>query len=345
MAVVLALFAVPAWSACDRYDGTNLTMERVIVGNLVYANVVAQVSVQDVRLVGTSFASAYSTNTYDLYDTATGLLTSPCIIFNGSTYSAVVLRIGINQVRSYSSFSTFNTPTPTPILNFPLPDATVGTAYQQQLVIDTFPRGQQYTFSMDTLANGNGLPTGMTLNQSGILSGTPFATGAADVNGKQIPHSYTFGVCATDTFTRSTTTSCPQTTITVNPALPDLNGKWTGSWNWTSVGDGGCTYHDSGNVTLNLKQTNGAVTGTFTTSGIELRYTNDCSFAMTTNSQGNVTGTVTNTDISLQYTAPISETGGSNTYKWAVTVSGTTTLKGTAVSTKGSTGSFTLTKQ
>lgn len=111
------------------------------------------------------------------------------------------------------------------ILNLinPLPNATVGQAYAQTVVNGDPTPASRYTYSIDTLANGNGVPTGMTLDMNGILSGTPFATGRADVNGKQIPHLYTFGVCATDTISRLMTTPCPQTSITVDPATVRAN--------------------------------------------------------------------------------------------------------------------------
>ena len=115
----------------------------------------------------------------------------------------------------------------------PLPDVTVGQtpSYLQTVVSNITPPSPPsiYTYSIDTLAVGNGVPTGMTLNMAGVLSGTPFATGAADVNGYQIPHLYTFGVCATDTLSRTETTPCPQTTITVLPLNLTVTVAGTGS--------------------------------------------------------------------------------------------------------------------
>jgi len=57
----------------------------------------------------------------------------------------------------------------------------------------------------------------MTIHFDGTLSGTPFATGAADINGFQVSHLFTFGVCATDTFSRNSTSPCPQVSVLVNP--------------------------------------------------------------------------------------------------------------------------------
>jgi hypothetical protein len=114
-------------------------------------------------------------------------------------------------------------PNSAPLLTLvnPLPDATVGQAYSTNVKAAVWP-SSQYTYGIDTLANGV-LPTGMTIDLNGNLRGTPFATGRTDINGHQIPNGYTFGVCATDTFSRVTTFPCPTTSITVNPAAVTLN--------------------------------------------------------------------------------------------------------------------------
>jgi len=109
----------------------------------------------------------------------------------------------------------------------PLPDAFVGVAYSQTLVLQITPQSL-YTYAIDTLANGV-VPTGMTLDMNGGLSGTPFATGAADVNGYQVAHTYTFGVCAIDTLSRVSTTPCPPVTVTVRPLTLTVNLAGTGT--------------------------------------------------------------------------------------------------------------------
>lgn len=112
----------------------------------------------------------------------------------------------------------------------PLPSVTVGqTPPYSQSVVQTITPSSTYTYSIDTLANGNGVPTGMTLDMNGVLNGTPFATGAADVNGFQIAHTYTFGVCATDTLSRTETTPCQQTSISVLPLKITVSLAGTGS--------------------------------------------------------------------------------------------------------------------
>jgi hypothetical protein len=134
---------------------------------------------------------------------------------------------GMNSLLAHFG-STPNTGSITLVTVNPLKDATVGVAYAQSVVQSTTP-ASTYTYSIDTLANGNGVPTGMTLNMAGVLSGTPFATGATNVNGFQIAHAYTFGVCATDTVSRTETTPCQQTQITVQPLQLTVTLAGTGS--------------------------------------------------------------------------------------------------------------------
>jgi hypothetical protein len=337
---VLWLGTGTAVHACDSYDGTDLTIAKVVLGNTVYTNVVVAVTVANVRAVGAAVGNPSTADSYDLFDPGTGLLTIACVKVGNTTFSSVVT--GIGQVVSVGGAYALPT-APELIPVFPLADATVGQDYAQSVVVDVIPHSR-YTFSMDTLANGNGLPSGMTLDMNGVLSGKPFATGAADVNGNQIPHQYTFGVCATDTLSRLTTTPCPQTTITVNPAPLNVAGTWSGNWTNTGPGDGGCTYNDSGTLKLTLKQTGTTLSGTAAATGIQLRWVPSCDFAMTTQSQGAITGTFDGNTVNIAYTLPISETGGNINYSWSATLVSGTTLKGTRVS-QTQNGSFALSHQ
>ncbi|HTR00926.1 MAG TPA: hypothetical protein VMH83_13090 [Candidatus Acidoferrum sp.] len=345
----LWLAAAPlAVLACDTFDGSTLTIPKVVVGNTVYTNVHVRLGLPNVKSVGGAVGNAATADTYDVYDATTGLVTIPCVTVGAITYSNVVTSI-IQVLNFGGSYALAATPVVIP--RFPLPAAVVGTAYSQSTYTNVVPQSQ-YTFTIDSLANGNGVPPGMTLNLNGILSGTPFATGATDVNGHQVPHSYTFGVCATDTLSRVTSaTPCPQVTVTVNPALPNLAGTWSGSWSTTGPGDGGCIYNDSGNLTLTLTQTKSqdgttaTLSGTASADGIQLQWVPDCVFAEYTSSQSSVTGTIAaDGTISLQYTLPIQETGHGFAFNWSLTPSGTTSLKGSLVSSTLS-GSFTLTHQ
>jgi hypothetical protein len=113
----------------------------------------------------------------------------------------------------------------------PLPPATVGKAYAANVVAVVAP-SSLYTFSVDTLANG-ALPGGMTIDLNGNLRGTTISTGRTDTSGRQIPRTYTFGVCATDTISRAMTFPCPQTSITVNPAAVTVTVSKAGTGSGT----------------------------------------------------------------------------------------------------------------
>lgn len=183
--LAFTLLLVPSIGrACDAYDlaSGRLTIPQVVVGDKIYTNVVVELVVADVRSVGAAVANPAAA-TFDFYDVQTGLLTIPCVVVGGTTYSNVVTAID----RVVSAPAAINAPAaPILWLNFPLADAFVGQAYNTPLVNRTSPQAL-YTYSIDTLANGS-LPSGMTINFGGTLSGTPFATGAADVNGWQVPH-------------------------------------------------------------------------------------------------------------------------------------------------------------
>jgi hypothetical protein len=210
----LLLLAPKIGHACDVYtaDG-KLTIPQVVVGNKIYTTVVVVVGLGDVKSVGAAVANPAAA-TFDFYDMSSGLLTIPCVVVGGTTYSNVVVATGIDRVVSVAGSTNLPT-TPVLWLNFPIDDAVVGQAYSKNLVQQTSPQSQ-YTYAIDTLANGS-LPPGMTIHFDGTLSGTPFATGAADINGWQVPHTYTFGVCAIDTFSHVSTAPCPQASVIVRP--------------------------------------------------------------------------------------------------------------------------------
>lgn len=217
--------------ACDTFANGALTISQVVIGRIVYANVV--VTLSGLRSFGSLTANPSAASTPDIYDPSTGLLTIPCVVVGGITATNVVVTID----RVLSVGSAFASPTaPTLVLRFPLPDVVVGEAYAQSTVFQVNPPSQ-YTFAIDTLANGV-TPSGMTIDLNGRLSGTPFATGAADINGRQVPHTYTFGVCATDTLSRVSTFPCPQTSITVYPV--NITVSTVGSGTVSSPGGNSC---------------------------------------------------------------------------------------------------------
>lgn len=225
----LFMCATPLAHACDSYVGTTLTIPVVVVGGTTYTNVQVTVTLGDVQFVGAGIENPSVATIPDLYDPATDLLTIPCVTVGATTFTNVVVTNIIKHlIGAGGSHPSANIPILTPV--FPLPGVTVGQtpAYSQSVVFKVAPQST-YTYTIDTLAAGNGTPPSMTINMGGFLSGTPFATGAADINGYQIPHTYTFGVCAVDTLTHNTTTPCPQTTITVNPANVTVTMAGTGS--------------------------------------------------------------------------------------------------------------------
>jgi hypothetical protein len=215
--LVLALAAcIPRLvCACDSYDGKYLTISIVAVGTTTYTNVV--ITVPSVVSVGGETAGASSSPLADVYDQNTGRLTISCVTVGGTTYTNVVATVG-SVISIGGAYPREDVPVIT--VFSPLPDAVVGKAYSQKVAAPVYP-DSQYTFGIDTLAVGNGTPPGMTLDMNGILSGTPFATGGTDINGKQVPHAYTFGICATDTLTRLTTHPCPTASVTVDPPTCD----------------------------------------------------------------------------------------------------------------------------
>jgi len=243
LAVLLLLAGPVGTYACDTYDSTTnqLTIPIGATGTTVFTNVV--ITVGQVVVLGGGPARG----SYDTYIPETNQLVIPCVQVGNQTFTNVTITLG-NLI---SVGAVDNAPV-SPVLRLinPLPPATVGQAYSTNVVAGIFP-DSTYTYAIDTLANGV-LPTGMTINMNGTLSGTPFATGRTDVSGKQLPNTYTFGVCAIDTFSRVTTNPCPQTSIIVNPASSAYDGRYrigfSGSSVCTSAGYSypGSSYDDVG---------------------------------------------------------------------------------------------------
>lgn len=220
--------------AIDTYDPVSgiLTIPLVVVGNVAYLNVQVFVPPQNVVSVGAVNDPNANLNAPDQYSTASGQLTIGAVRVGNNVYTNVAVAAALSDVRAVGA--VMSTPVaPSMVLVNPLPGATVGRPYATNVVGAVAP-ASLYTFGIDTLANGV-LPSGMTIDLNGNLSGTPFATGRTDVNGNQIPNTYTFGVCATDTISRATTSPCPQTSITVNPAPVALNVAKAGTGTGTVV--------------------------------------------------------------------------------------------------------------
>jgi hypothetical protein len=160
---------------------------------------------------------------------------------------------------------------PSPVITTTsVPDGTTGTAYSKQLVAT----GQAGTW---TILRGN-LPAGVTLSSSGLLSGTPTATGD-------------FGFTVTYTETASGFSdnqvlllhvSAPGAPVINTATLPD--GKVGTAYNTTlSATPAGGTWlvtYGSLPAGLSLNATTGAITGTPTAAGdslIQLTYTTSTS--------------------------------------------------------------------
>ncbi len=206
-------------SAQDAFNPlTNeLTVNIGLVGNNIHRNAV--VVVDRARLAPPFDFFGPPLYPYDVYNPATGQLLISSVRVGVGANAVLVYNVSVFLTRVVSPGSTIVPALTTPTIFVPLnpmPEATVGRPYAASVLGNIFP-DDLYTFTMDTLANGS-LPTGMTVDLNGRVSGTPFATGSTDVQGAQTPRSYTFGVCATNTITRVTTSPCPQTSITVNPA-------------------------------------------------------------------------------------------------------------------------------
>jgi hypothetical protein len=213
--------------AADTFDPATgvLTIPLLVIGNTAFSNVRITVG----GLVGVSGGAAV--NSYDTF--SGGQLSIPALQLGANVFTNVVITVGSVLGVGGATPAFVSAPVLVPVN--PLAAATVGQAYSRNVVGGVWP-SSTYTYSIDTLANGS-LPSGMTLHIDGTLSGTPFATGRTDVSGHQIPNTFTFGVCATDTLSRVTSSPCPQTSITVNPAASTLtvSKAGTGSGTVTSL--------------------------------------------------------------------------------------------------------------
>lgn len=209
-----SLVAMPAIGHSEStYDPStrSLKIPILVISGLVFTNVTVEIT----GVV--AYHGGAVTATFDTFDLQTRQLSASSVRIgsNPVTFNNVVLTIGA-LLAPPPMHVPILTSAPVFVPTSPLGTATVGQAFSQSLVGSVYP-ASRYTYMIDTLANGS-LPTGMTIDLNGLLSGTPFATGRADVFGNQVAHTYTFGVCAVDTLSRWTTAPCPTATITVIPA-------------------------------------------------------------------------------------------------------------------------------
>ncbi len=122
----------------------------------------------------------------------------------------------------------------------------------------------------------------------------------------------------------------------------EVDGDWLGTYNETSVGDGGWTYYSGGTLSMSITSAETSFSGSAFADGIELRWVETGEHAFYTSSNGTVDGTISGLNLTGTFTLPIAETGRPNVWSFTATLSGDT-IQGTF--TDPSSGSFTLTRQ
>jgi mono/diheme cytochrome c family protein len=180
--------------------------------------------------------------------------------FNGGASKHKGIKLSATDISNIAAF--LNNPTttaPLAILTTSFPNATVGTGYSQVLAASGGKTPYTWSRSAGTL------PTGLSLNSSGVISGTLSAAGT-----------FTFTVKVTDSAVASTTKSLSITVAAATPPLSIntsslLDGTVGITYSQTLTATGGTTpYTWSYNGTLppGLVLTSaGALTGTPTAAG------------------------------------------------------------------------------
>jgi len=129
---------------------------------------------------------------------------------------------------------------------------------------------------------------------------------------------------------------------TTNPTESPFAGIWSGTYSYSSVGDGGCTYNSNGTMTLTISVNGSAASGATSMTGFQLRYIPSCDYFGDASSSGTFTATISGNNISGSSSYPIAESGGTWTPSFSGTLSGNT-ISGTL--SGGGSGTFTWTKQ
>lgn len=141
-----------------------------------------------------------------------------------------------------------NRPPPLSVATGSLPAGTVGISYSQTLAASSGV--QPYTWS---LAGGTLLPPGLSLSSSGVISGTPIATGTTN-----------FTVQVTDSSKPAAQTATANLSITINPGATN-NGKLSGNYAFSVrgfdasglfVAAGSFLADGSGNISSGMMDTN-----------------------------------------------------------------------------------------
>ena len=113
---------------------------------------------------------------------------------------------------------TINKPPPLSVVTGSLPDGTVNTSYSQTLQANSGV--QPYTWTI----TGGTLPVGLTLSPSGVISGTPIATGTSN-----------FTVQVADSSTPTPQTASANLSIKINPGVTN-NARLSGNYAFTVRG-------------------------------------------------------------------------------------------------------------
>jgi hypothetical protein len=134
------------------------------------------------------------------------------------------------------------------------------------------------------------------------------------------------------------------------PASALIAGSWSGTYTFTGHGDGGLTYNDAGNISMNVTA-NGETnySGTAYGTGIELRVVETGAHYGYTSSSGSVSGTIQaplsgECAVTGTFSFPIAETGGTLNLRFTGTLN-SLGIKGVFPSSSGGNqGSFSMTK-
>jgi len=207
---------------------------------------------------------------------------------------------------------------PTIATTSPLAGGTVGTAYSQTFTASSGT--SPYTWSVSS----GSLPGGLTLASTGVLSGTPTASGT-----------FTFTVQVTDSASSTATKSI---SLTITPALAvsttSLAGGTIGTaYSQTLAATGGTTPYtwniSTGTIPTGLTFSSaGVLSGTPTTSGaftFTTRVVDNTAAAATRSFSVAITPTLTLSTASLaggtvgtSYSQTLAATGGTTPYTWSI---------------------------
>jgi hypothetical protein len=142
------------------------------------------------------------------------------------------------------------------------------------------------------------------------------------------------GICESDADENST--NCPS-----DCEPHPLDGTWSGTYNASGPGDGGCTYFNTGTMSMTVIFSGNSFSGPSSVTGIQLLTIPGCGFHSWASSSSSVSGSISGETLTGVGVYPIALTGGSISFSWNATVTGNT-MNGTF--TGDDSGSFTLTR-